>query len=226
MEQSRAFRFVGPQGNQLSAEAGHKARHMIVGEGLPAADLAMCVDNDEDFVAVARTLPAWPRIESALENLRKTEELHQSMDEAEIRAHQERVIAHVRRGIADLATTMDLHEQHDAVLTRAALGRPPLEPPIFDPLLMYDKPFATSPPVAGPRRHQQSSSANGNVAGVGVVRVGQQGPRRADLRRGSIEHQPMVLVRPIGLGDGTERAHSSGAVGVRPLHLCGTGFLT
>jgi hypothetical protein len=150
MEQSRAFRFVGPQGNQLSAEAGHKARHMIVGEGLPAADLAMCVDNDEDFVAVARTLPAWPRIESALENLRKTEELHQSMDEAEIRAHQERVIAHVRRGIADLATTMDLHEQHDAVLTRAALGRPPLEPPIFDPLLMYDKPFATSPPVAAP----------------------------------------------------------------------------
>jgi hypothetical protein len=149
MKEQEAFRFIDVGGEEISPKAGRAARHVVIGEGLPGPDVALCAD-DEGFEAAARKLPGWPRIEQARADLRRTEELRHSVGEEEIQAQQVRVISHVRRGIADLAAAMNASEEDEEVLLRAAKGRPPLEPPVFDPLLMYDMPFTTSPPLAAP----------------------------------------------------------------------------
>jgi hypothetical protein len=64
---------------------------------------------------------------------------------------QQLAVERVRSGLEGFMKALGSDRLTDEIEQRAMAGRSPLEPPVFDPVIFYDRPFETSPPKEAPK---------------------------------------------------------------------------
>lgn len=142
--------FLGPAGVLDESEAS-EFPVILYGNRLPLHDdMALCFEDDEHFRRAAQQLREWPRIEEVLGTLERMEEIQQQADQAAIEMLQRHLVEQLDDKLRRFVEVLGESELTDELQVRAMQGQPPLEPAVFDPVLLYDRPFATSPPTGAP----------------------------------------------------------------------------
>jgi hypothetical protein len=148
MPDERIPQYLAPDG-PIPAEEAAAYPILMYGPDLPYGDqVVACYRDEESFAAAADRMAAGPRVRRVLQQLRDIRML--DGDEAErVRRLQTNAVEHVRSGLDGFVRAHGADHLTDELEQRAMSGTP-LEPPVFDPVLLYDKPFLTSPPIEAP----------------------------------------------------------------------------